>query len=300
MTTSRRVFLSTAGLAAASVRRAETAPVQALPTVPLGQHRVSRLISGNNQLYGYAHFNWLLNRHMTEWATPERIYKVWLREEQQGINTTLIATSPGQSLLDIKRHWLEGGKMQALFLVRPQEAGQIPELGALKPVGIAHHGTYTDKAFREGTMDQVREFLKKIRDTGAPVGISTHNPRVIEYVEERGWDVDYYQGCLYVQTRTSEEVRKMAGGELPLGEVYFESDPERMCKVVRQTRKFCIVFKLLAAGRLIDTPALVRERFRFALTNIKPGDCIMVGMYPRYKDEVRENADLVRKILAKA
>ena len=49
----------------------------------------------------------------------------------------------------------------------------------------------------------MREVLKKIRDSGAPVGLSTHNPKVIEYVEEHGWDLDYYQCCLYVQTRTA-------------------------------------------------------------------------------------------------
>ena len=33
------------------------------------------------------------------------------------------------------------------------------------------------------------------------------------------------------------------------------------------------------------------------LGNIKPQDCIVVGMYPRYKDEVKENCDRVRRIL---
>jgi hypothetical protein len=33
------------------------------------------------------------------------------------------------------------------------------------------------------------------------------------------------------------------------------------------------------------------------LQNIKAKDCVVVGMYPRYKDEVKENADRVRRIL---
>ena len=35
-----------------------------------------------------------------------------------------------------------------------------------------------------------------------------------------------------------------------------------------------------------------------ALGNIKPQDCIMVGMFPRFKDEVTENCDRVRRILS--
>jgi hypothetical protein len=34
-----------------------------------------------------------------------------------------------------------------------------------------------------------------------------------------------------------------------------------------------------------------------AFENIKPKDCVVIGMYPRYKDEVKENADRVRGIL---
>jgi hypothetical protein len=143
----------------------------------------------------------------------------------------------------------------------------------------------------------VREFLKIVRDSGVMVGLSTHNPQVVEIVESEGWDVDYYQTCLYRVTRTPEEARKEFG-EAPLGEIYYEKDPERMCKVIRQTAKPCLAFKLLGAGRLINNKASIEKAFRFALGNIKPGDAVIVGMYPRFSDQVRENTDLVRRILA--
>ncbi len=70
-----------------------------------------------------------------------------------------------------------------------------------------------------------------------------------------------------------------------------------MTRVIRQTRKTCLAFKILAAGRLAD-PAEAREKaFRFAFENIKAQDAVIVGMYPRFKDEVRENADMVRRVL---
>jgi hypothetical protein len=37
------------------------------------------------------------------------------------------------------------------------------------------------------------------------------------------------------------------------------------------------------------------EPFRFALERIKPSDAVIVGMYPRFEDEVRFNAGYARK-----
>jgi replicative DNA helicase len=46
-----------------------------------------------------------------------------------------------------------------------------------------------------------------------------------------------------------------------------------------------------------ERPAAVLKRaFRFVFGNIKSQDAIVVGRYPRFKDEVRENAELVRRI----
>ena len=114
--------------------------------------------------------------------------------------------------------------------------------------------------------------------------------------EEAGWDVDFYAGCVYQRTRTPEEFRKLLNGELPVGEVYLEDDPPRMYKVLRQTKKPCFAFKVLAAGR-INRPDDLNKAFRLAFESIKPTDCIFVGMFPRTKNEVRENVEYVHKIL---
>jgi hypothetical protein len=172
----------------------------------------------------------------------------------------------------------------------------LPQVAKLGPLGIAHHGGVTDSRFRSGQKELVKEYLKMVRDTGVLVGLSTHNPAVIDTVESEGWDIDYYQACLYRVTRTPEESRAEFG-DAPLGEPFMEKDPERMCKAIRQTRKPCLAFKLLAAGRTISSPAVVERAFRFAFSNIKPTDAVIVGMYPRFNDEVRENSDLVRRIL---
>ena len=64
---------------------------------------------------------------------------------------------------------------------------------------------------------------------------------------------------------------------------------------MRQTKKQCFAFKILAAGRI--TGAGVEQAFRTAFECIKPNDGVYVGMFPRVKDEVKENAEIVYRIL---
>ena len=78
-------------------------------------------------------------------------------------------------------------------------------------------------------------------------------------------------------------------------EIYMQSDPARMYKVMRQTRKPCFAFKILAAGRIGGDE--VAQAFRTAFESIKPIDGVYVGMFPRRKDEVKEDAELVHGIL---
>ena len=126
-----------------------------------------------------------------------------------------------------------------------------------------HHGEITDVLFREGKMDQVQEYTKKLRQTGVRVGIGTHKPEVVEYAEERGWDVDFYMLCAYNRTRTPEEIRKLLGVlPLPAAELYLETDPPHAYEVARKTSKTCFLFKILAAGRLARSPEEARQSFQ--------------------------------------
>ena len=53
-----------------------------------------------------------------------------------------------------------------------------------------------------------RDF-KRVRDAGLMVGVSTHMPAVIDAVESKGWDVDFYAGCAYNLTRSDDEWRRV-------------------------------------------------------------------------------------------
>jgi hypothetical protein len=104
---------------------------------------------------------------------------------------------------------------------------------------------------------------------------------------------------LYYLTRPRDEYQKILGNDLPLGEIYLPTDPARMFKAIRATKKPCLVYKVLAAGRRIGSPKEVRQCFETALTNIKPTDALIVGMYQEFNDQVGENAAIVREICAR-
>jgi hypothetical protein len=100
--------------------------------------------------------------------------------------------------------------------------------------------------------------------------------------------------CLYRRNRLAYEQRAEFR-EATVGDPFVEKDPERMCKMIRQTRKPCFAFKILAAGRNIKTPQAVDGAFRFVYENIKPQDGVVIGMFPRFQDEIAQNAELARK-----
>ncbi|NWG13442.1 MAG: hypothetical protein HXY20_07920 [Acidobacteria bacterium] len=304
--TRRSILKSAAGLAggwALTGRDLDSMPVPSgplLPTVKLGSHEITRLIVGSNPFNGYCYALPSLSEHMREWSTPENVCGVFRRSQENGINTWQFSYHD-RAMADLRKYQAEGGTIQWILLgggPMKTDLELIPQAAKLKPVGIVHHGGVTDERFRSGQMAKVEEFLKRVRDSGVLVGLSTHLPQVVEFAEERDWDIDFYMTCFYQFSRTEEELRKMLG-ELPLGYVFLEKDPERMCRVIRQTNKTCLAFKVLAAGRLADTKEKLERAFRYAFSNIKPQDAVIVGMYPRFKDEIRENAETVRRILSR-
>lgn len=309
--TTRRKFLQrTVGLAGAATlselprgTAAATAPADPLlPTIKLGPHSVTRLIIGGNPIYGYSHFNKILSQYQTAWHTPERVVELLKHCEAKGLNTWQNSFAE-RTLSDLDRYRADGGKMHWLLLGKPdwdEKPHLINEAAKRKPIGIAPHGALGERLLRQNKLNVLTDLLKRIRDTGVLVGLSAHNPALIVTAEEKGWDVDYYMCCLYYLTRPRDELQKLLGGEVPLGEIYLPTDPPRMFRVIQATRKPCLAYKVLAAGRRIESSSQVRQSFETALKNIKPTDAMIVGMYQQLGDQVGENAAIVREICARA
>ncbi len=269
-----------------------------IPTMKFGGVEISRLILGVNPLYGFAHYNNNFSKAMADWYTQDRVCEVLHRANTFGINA-FNYVNMGRAPQDLACFQSQGGKMHLIIQVTAKDdpAALVKDL---KPLALQRRGEEIDAAFRNRTMDSEREWCKKARDLGVLVGVGTHKPEVIELVEEQGWDIDFYAGCVYNRTRTVDEWKQMLNGQIPEmpGEIYMQSDPPRMYKVMRQTAKTCFAFKILAAGRVADNA--VAAAFRTAYQSIKPNDGVYVGVFPNRKDELKENAEIVRSILTSA
>lgn len=265
-----------------------------MPRVRIGKHEFSRLMVGGNPISGNSHQSAEASREMRDYFTAENVKRLLRACEQAGINTWQ-SRGDRHIMRLLNEYRLEGGKIQWVAQTASELADiprNIRECAAMGAAGVYHHGTATDRFWKEGKMEEVRSRLKVIRDTGALAGLATHIPAVIDYVESNGWDLDFYMTCLYNLSRTKEEASRLAGR--PVEEEFFwEPDREEMLKRVRATRRPCFIFKVYGAGRRCATAADMRAAVRQVFEYAKPQDCVIIGMYPKLKEQVRENCALV-------
>jgi hypothetical protein len=291
----RREFIGLAagiGVAARELRdpqKPAARTAETLPTIPLGPYRVSRLIVGGNPISGNSHWSRERDEEMMDYFTAANAKKLLRRCEELGINTW--QSRGDRHILRLLREYRnEGGTIQWIAQTATEMADpfrNVAEIARMRPIGIYHHGSRTDRLWLAGEIDSVQDILKAIRDQGVLVGLGSHVPEALEYVEEKGWDVDFYMTCFY-------NINRRIDGK----EAYLPEDRERMVRFIRSTRKPCLAFKVLAAGRNATTPEQLRAAFQYAFANIKPGDAVVVGMFPKYRDEPGENVAIVREILA--
>ena len=303
--TSRRGFLKTISVlpvalsAARLASRATAAPAatDALPQIPFGRYSMSRLVCGANPFNGGSHLSVFVNKELKLYHTPEQILKTLRRCQEVGIN---FWQSGGKLHCELYQQLVaEGSKMHYISLgADPKEIETYQKRGC---VAIAHHGEVTDRLFKTGKLDDIHDFLKRVRDAGLMVGVSTHMPAVVDAIESKGWDVDFFMCCVYERHRSAEDLQKLLGAvPIPVGEVYLQSDPPRMFKVIQQTKRTCLAFKILAAGRLSERREWVENAFKQTFAGIKPTDGVLVGIYDKFSDQPAEDAGFVRRFGAAA
>jgi hypothetical protein len=255
---------------------------------------ITRLISGGNPLCGNSHFTPDMSKDMRAYFTAEEVVKYFHDLEASGIDT-LQARGDFHRILYWRELFMrEGGKLKFITQTASEMfdgLSNIRVIAATGAEGIYLHGTKVNNWWLDGEIDKAEDYLKCMRDCGVQVGIGSHIPEVFDYVEEKGWDVDFYMTCFYNlqrQKRESALVDPFNKGAL---EEFREDDPPKMLRVVQQTEKMCLAFKILAASRLCTTQEDVREAFEYAFANIKEKDAVVVGMFPKYEDQIRLNIE---------
>lgn len=303
--TGRREFLKSAATAAAAAgliaggARGAEGPQQPaagpLPTIQLGPHRISRLVAGWNPIGGHSHTTLNMARHMREYFTNERTAEFLLRCQAEGITAWQYDyTDKVVAALRIARP--KGLKMSLICLhaERSLDAPIKKVIDDTGPIAMAHHGGVTDALFRADKAQKVHDFVKKVHDAGLVAGVSAHNPENIKRIADEGWENDFFMTCFYYVTRPREDQEKLLG-KVTVGEPFFASDPVDMTNVVKQVKKPCLGFKILAAGRSCWSTYSVEKAFKFAMANIKPTDGVIVGLFPEFTDEIRADAGYTRK-----
>lgn len=304
---SRRGFLKTVGALPAAMAAMPNGAVAAdepkLPLVKFGKYSISRMICGSNPFGGLSHLSTFINYEMRQYYTPDQIVKTLHHCQEEGI-TACQGLRPDL----YKKFTDEGGKIH-VFANGQNNPARIEATAKSGAIGMHHFGVTTDVLYKQGKIDEIGEFLKRARDTGLLTGVCTHIPAVVDVVESKGWDFDYWMLAVYQWGRTKEELEKMFGDRrelLPVetynviaregySEVFLNGDPERMYKMIRQVKKPTLAYKILAAGRKCENPKFVEQAFKEAFENIKPTDSIIVGFWPRYTDQIAEDAEFVRR-----
>jgi hypothetical protein len=304
--------------------RVEAGPLskQPMPTIRLGKHNVGRLMLGINGVG--AHSSEVLRRTYLEWYTPGQQMLEFKRCEELGINLRI------QTRDQINQYNKEfGGKMlfssQGFYSRFPtgevrDPTKSIKDMAAAGPIAIHYSAAGTDEIWRRGEFNKVREFCKIVRDTGCLVGVNGHIPEAFMKMEDEGWDVDFYMPGLYIFGRTKAEWEKLYEAHPDLAPLqtdqpptegdsefyggqsaWVRGDPAKMLKVIKQVKKPCIVFKLLASGNLMANAQpklqqqIVEARFKYVFENIKSTDGVVLAMWNKYEDQYALNKEYVIK-----
>lgn len=253
-------------------------------------YEVSRLIIGGNTISGTSHVDKAMDNEMEDYFTTKAIKDMLFNCMKHGINTMQLRGD--KHILRIIREFrLEGGDMQWIAQSAPEFNSFnscVNSMSALNPIMMYHHGVDLDNLFKMGKYQEIKDRLAYIRSKGLPVGLGTHMPEVIEYSQMHNWDVDFYMACVYnISTVDKQMKAATAGNEDPL---YDDKDVPIMYEAIRSVKQPCLAFKILSGNRKCETQETVKAAFNQAFENIKPSDAVVVGMFPKYIDQVALNA----------
>ena len=278
-----------------------------IPTVDFFGTQVTRMILGDNPFNGHSYIPDIYSEDaMLDYYTAEKCVRALFEAEENGINTYMALASPF-ILRVIRQYRNEGGKMRIMFQSYPaiDFAVNINQMMTCSPIAIYHQGGTFDYMCEEGQTEELYKRLELIRSAGVAVGLGTHVPETVLQAEQEKWDVDFYMVCLYNARKTQRGQQSGFITGKPKQLVFFPVDPPFMYEAIRKTGKPCIAFKIFAGGQIFyhksdeEKKHAAQGAFSEAYANIKPTDVCCMGCFQRDKDQITENAGLVRDILAR-
>jgi len=277
-----------------------------IPKVNFFGTSVSRLTLGDNPFNGHSYIHQVhTGEEMMDYYTADNCVRALKEAQEQGINTYIALADPF-TLRVIRQYRLEGGSMNILFQTYPAldlEVNLQMMLG-YKPIAIYHQGGSADYMVESGQIAELRKRIQLIRKAGLPVGLGTHEPKTLLRAEAEDWGADFYMTCLYNARKSQRGQQSGFITGKPKELVLFPEDRFEMFDAIRKVSKPCIAFKIFAGGQMFcgkkpeEIPALAEAALRETFTNVKPGDLACIGVFQKFKDELRENTHITQRIFS--
>ena len=277
-----------------------------IPQVDFFGTKISRFLLGDNPVHGHSYISEIVSREdMLTYYTEESFIADMALARSLGINTYMLLANEftlrallHDPCVDYKPNIIFQSYPPMDFLVN------VRQMAEYHPIGIYHQGTTTDGLCEEGKHQVLRNRIKIIHDAGIKAGIGTHVPETVLRAEDEDWGVDFYVTCLHnTRIRGDAKESSFITGK-PKHLKLFMEDRQAMFEVIRAVQKPCVVFKIFAGGQIFyhKTGEELKQAAQAALAeayaNIKPMDVCCLGCFQRDKDQITENARLVRNILS--
>ena len=215
-----------------------------LPTIQLGDTKITRLIIGGNPFSGNSHVSAAMDDEMQDYFTTDKIKGILHNCELNGINAAQMRGD--KHIMRILREYrLEGGRIEWLVQTASEIEsleGNVSSIMKYKPAAIYLHGTTTDALFKKGDIEGIKRRLNIIRASGRPVGLCSHMPEAIRRCEEENWGADWYMCCVYNLSR-ADRVSSAITGKANEDEPFFEEDIPVMYEAIRSVKKPCMAFR---------------------------------------------------------
>ncbi|MCL1793212.1 MAG: hypothetical protein FWG34_05025 [Oscillospiraceae bacterium] len=266
---------------------------------------MTKVILGDNPFIGNSYVPETYPRkEMFDYYQADKVINALFAAEENGINTYM-ALADNYLIRLFQQYRRDGGKMKIMFQTCPSTDLQanIWQMMECEPVAIYHQGSTLEEFLREGKKDILMKRLELIRSTGAYVGLGTHVPEILLQAERENWGMDFYMTCLYNYQNQRKGEQSSFFTNKPKYIVFYPEDPPKMYEAIKQVQKPCIAFKIFAGGQVFngktpeEIPGVLENVYSDVFGNIKPGDLACIGVYQKFKDQIKENAEIAEKVL---
>ena len=278
-----------------------------MKTVEFLGHQISKVILGDNPFFGNSYVpDTYPRKEMYDFYQVEQIQNALFTAEENGM-TTYMALADNYLIRMYELYRRNGGKMNIMFQTMPPYDLQanIWEMIKCEPIAVYHQGSTAEEFLRDDKKDVLLQRLELLRTMKIYVGLGTHVPEILLQAERENWGLDFYMTCLYNYQNQRKGVRSgfFADKSIPKYVTFYPEDPAKMYAAIKQVNKPCIAFKIFAGGQVFndkapeEIPGVLENVFTDVFTNIKPNDVACIGVYQKFKDQIKENVEIANKVL---